>query len=173
MVLTTISQAALHSILDIFQCFLLTSQNVLLSCFTFHSGYIPIKPLSLMIVIPLFFTFHSGYIPINQGEAGKDRIQIFTFHSGYIPILPAIVRDLSILAFTFHSGYIPIPSIPTMLFLLKNLYIPFWIYSNTLQDDTGEQSITFTFHSGYIPMLTLTSCIISIPTLHSILDIFQ
>ena len=30
------------------------------------------------------------------------------------------------------------------------LYIPIWLYSNTVQDDAGEQSITFTFQSGYI-----------------------
>ena len=52
--------------------------------------------------------------------------------------------------FTFHSGYILMYSRPETYEVLVNLYIPFWIYSNTFNNKTIN---------AYLP-------------LHSILDIF-
>ena len=54
------------------------------------------------------------------------------------------------------------------------LYIPFWLYSNKNPKTFIKYTTVFTFHSGYIPMETDNKNIcISYYTLHSILVIFQ
>ena len=100
------------------------------------------------------FTFHSGYIPITIGYYAMFEYTNFTFHSGYIPMLTKAEQDTAVGDFTFHSGYIPIYAscsdslyqyrtlhsiLVIFQFIMYNcvniaycLYIPFWLYSNSV-----------------------------------------
>ena len=146
-----------------------------------------------------YFTFHSGYIPMRTPVAGGNVATNFTFHSGYIPILLfeyknntsctlhsildifqfyPLPRKHSTVVFTFHSGYIPILQRNQAINYTQELYIPFWIYSNSSIASTKDTTALlyipfwiysnvykrsgyrwlccFTFHSGYIPIKIVT-----------------
>ena len=75
--------------------------------------------------------------------------------------------------FTFHSGYIPIEKGYKNIKVLRELYIPFWIYSNIYKDTYTGGLCNFTFHSGYIPINFTVLNRKPYWPLHSILDIFQ
>ena len=78
----------------------------------------------------------------------------FTFHSGYILIglnvLPRHVKNLYI-PFWIYSNYYKI----SLYYIKLPLYIPFWIYSNMYSCNVSFfLFINFTFHSGYILIQT-------------------
>ena len=84
---------ALHSILDIFQLEM-PGKFTVLSYFTFHSGYIPIKSdggkksTIIGLYIP-FWIYSNGYRKMYV----KKTYNFFTFHSGYIPMLIMQIMD--------------------------------------------------------------------------------
>ena len=103
----------------------------------------------------------------------EESLLSFTFHSGYIPIMKRHLKNAENIAFTFHSGYIPIEKGYKNIKVLRELYIPFWIYSNAVLFFLKILAQLFTFHSGYIPIMAGKSLDTRRAALHSILDIFQ
>ena len=97
----------LHSILDIFQFYLLLIPPV------FICLYIPFWIYSNKIGLSKSNNFFRLYIPFwiysNGRQSMKSLLFLnFTFHSGYIPIIQQLRLFFSLYFFTFHSGYIPI-----------------------------------------------------------------
>ena len=105
--------------------------KVLCLCFTFQSGYIPIKPESWSYLLeePL----HSNLVIF---QSGKENLLLLDFLL-YIPIwlysntLPNKLRHNETV-FTFQSGYIPIGLNNHLEYLVLQLYIPIWLYSNCM-----------------------------------------
>ena len=78
----------------------------------------------------------------------------FTFQSGYIQIKLLRVH-INMVQFSLHSNLVIFKSISSVvkLFIVFNLYIPIWLYSNAGLLFSAFLPSCFTFQSGYIQML--------------------
>ena len=97
--------------------------------------------------IHLDFTFQSGYIQIIRFYVLTGARGCFTFQSGYIQILATKTNKIPFIIFTFQSGYIQISSDSANWYGSIILYIPIWLYSNSVQ-----QSLQVYFCQLYIPI---------------------
>ena len=106
--------------------------------FTFHSGYIPMTTVSLIVdkklklYIP-FWLYSNRYITgLKFGEISLHSILVI-FQCSYI-LHPNNLQDLYIPFWLYSNKYMEKNKDYTV-----RLYIPFWLYSNEESEMTSEQ----------------------------------
>ena len=120
------------------------------------------------------FTFQSGYIQIKLLRVHINMVQ-FSLHSNLV-----IFKSISsvVKLFIVFNLYIPIWLYSNKSFFSSSnsiyyLYIPIWLYSNVILCAFVPVQFNFTFQSGYIQICLKINAFSSKSTLHSNLVIFK